>query len=169
MALISMSTSMLVISAWITIPFVISFTLQTFAVFLICLLLDLRKSFAAISLYISLGICGLPVFAGFGAGLGVLLGPTGGYVMSFLLVPIVIYVFLHNKNNSFSRRICALLTSLALCYILGTIWYYLNFAQYSDISLLNTFALCTLPFLVPDLLKIFLALIVFARIERIFK
>ena len=84
LAQISMMTALTAVCAWLTIPFTVPFTMQTFAVFTTLLLLDGRKGTIAILLYIALGAAGVPVFSGFGAGIGVLAGPTGGYIVGFL-------------------------------------------------------------------------------------
>ena len=85
LTLMGMMTAVMAVCAWITIPFTIPFTMQTFGVFITLRLLGGRKGTAVIGLYILLGIVGVPVFSGFGAGIGVLAGPTGGYIAGFLL------------------------------------------------------------------------------------
>ena len=72
LALTGMMTALLAVCAWVTIPFTIPFTLQTFGVFMALRLLGGRRGTAAIGLYILLGIAGVPVFSGFGAGICVL-------------------------------------------------------------------------------------------------
>lgn len=59
-------------------------TLQTFGVALAALCLGPWRGLAAVALYVGLGVAGLPIFAGGAAGVAVILGPTGGYVVSFL-------------------------------------------------------------------------------------
>ena len=61
----------------------VPFTLQTFFVLLAGFLLGAKWGFVSITLYLLLGVAGLPVFAGGSAGAGVILGPTGGYLLSF--------------------------------------------------------------------------------------
>ena len=87
MAVVSTCAAMIVISAYLTIPFAVGFTLQTLAIFLISALFDLKRSLGAVLLYITLGICGLPVFSGFSAGFAALLGPSGGFIVGFILIP----------------------------------------------------------------------------------
>lgn len=67
----------------------ISITLQTLGVALTALCLGPWRGFAAVSLYLGVGAAGLPVFAKGGAGLAVLVGPTGGYLLSFPLAALV--------------------------------------------------------------------------------
>ncbi len=64
---------------------VVDITLQTFAVLLCGAVLGARRGFLAALLYVVVGAAGLPVFSGGGAGLGVLVGPSGGYLIGFPL------------------------------------------------------------------------------------
>ena len=84
MAYISLSAAVIAVCAWITVPFTVPFTMQTFAVFLAVLLFGSARGMLSILLYIALGAVGLPVFSSFGGGIGVLIGPTGGYIIGFL-------------------------------------------------------------------------------------
>ena len=73
----------------VPLPFTpIPLTLQNFGVLAVGLLLGSRRGFAALSLYLMEGVCGLPVFS-MGAGVGHLLGPTGGFLMAYPLVAFV--------------------------------------------------------------------------------
>ena len=85
MALCSLFAAILAVSAWLTIPGEVPFTLQTFGVFAALGLLGGKRGTIALALYLILGAVGLPVFAGFRGGFGVLLGTTGGYIFGFLL------------------------------------------------------------------------------------
>ncbi|MBR3994444.1 MAG: biotin transporter BioY [Clostridia bacterium] len=81
---ISIFVSLMTICAWITIPFAIPFTLQTFAFFLCCLCLGGKKAFVCTAVYIFLGIVGVPVFSSFGAGIGAVFGASGGFLIGLL-------------------------------------------------------------------------------------
>ena len=72
--------------AWITVPAAIPFTMQTFCIFLTLYILGGANGTKAILLYLLLGAIGLPVFSGFKAGLSVLAGPTGGYLIGFIFI-----------------------------------------------------------------------------------
>lgn len=74
-------------SAWIAVPTPVGvpFTFQTFVVILIALLLPPGWAAASVGTYLALGFIGVPVFAGFRGGPGVLLGPTGGFLFGFLV------------------------------------------------------------------------------------
>ncbi len=93
MAYIALMTVVMVISAWISFPIVgIPITLQTYGVFCALLILGGKNGTIAISLYILIGAIGVPVFSGFGGGAGVIMGPTGGYIIGFALMGIVYWL-----------------------------------------------------------------------------
>ena len=85
MVLCALFAAILAVSAWLTVPGEVPFTLQTFGVFAALGLLGGKRGTIAIALYLVLGAVGLPVFSGFRGGFGVLLGTTGGYIFGFLL------------------------------------------------------------------------------------
>ena len=77
--------AVMAVCAWISVPVgELAVSLQTFAVFLTLGFLGGRLGSAAVLVYLLLGAAGVPVFAGFRGGIGVLLGPTGGYLWGFL-------------------------------------------------------------------------------------
>ena len=67
----------------IPLPGGVPLTLQTFAVSLAGILLGSKKGFISILVYVLMGAIGLPVFSGFSAGIGAIVGPTGGFILSF--------------------------------------------------------------------------------------
>jgi biotin transport system substrate-specific component len=85
MTAVALGAVLIIICSWLTVPFAVPFTMQTFAVYCALLLLGGRRGLLAVLLYILLGAFGLPVFSGFRGGIGALLGPTGGYILGFLL------------------------------------------------------------------------------------
>ena len=76
----AMMTAIIAACSWISIPAVVPFTLQTFAVFCALGLLGWGWGALSVSVYILLGAFGLPVFSGFVGGVGHLVGPTAGYI-----------------------------------------------------------------------------------------
>ena len=92
-AFIPLFTSIIIICSWITVPFTVPFTLQTFAIFLSLLILGGKRGIIAIVLYLLLGLIGLPVFSGFKGGLASLIGPTGGFLIGFVFMGVVYFIF----------------------------------------------------------------------------
>ncbi|MBQ9762046.1 MAG: biotin transporter BioY [Oscillospiraceae bacterium] len=151
--------AMLAVCGWIAVPLGdISVSLQTLGVLLCLGVLGGRLGSVAILVYLSLGALGAPVFTGFQGGFAVLLGPTGGYLWGFLLVGAV-YLLVENKLPLW---LCMVLCQLII-YINGTIWY---FHLYAQGGLWAIILKCVVPYLVPDGLKLLLALHLTSRIRR---
>ena len=120
MVLCSLFAALTAVCAWISIPvFDIAFTLQTLSVFLCLGLLGGRRGFAAVLIYLLLGVAGLPVFSGFKGGVGTLLGVTGGYLCGFLAAALL-YRLLEPAG-----KLPAMIAGQLACYLCGSLWFYL--------------------------------------------
>lgn len=168
--LISLFSAIIVVCSFITIPSAIPFTLQTFAVFLCLNILGAKKGIISILIYIFIGVVGLPVFSGFNGGIGALLNVTGGYIVGFIFSALIFWVITSVFNKK-SRKIINLIASfmgLIVCYIFGTLWYVLLYIKNGDsISFISAFTICVLPFIIPDILKIVLSVVISEKIAKI--
>ena len=168
MAYIALTAVLLTLCAWITVPFTVPFTMQTFAVFAALLLLGGRDGTVAIGLYLLLGLVGLPVFSGFRGGLGHLAGPTGGYIVGFLLTGFA-HILLEPLTERQGRvaRTAVYFGEHVLCYLVGTVWFVAVFAAKGQTyGFLAALGLCVAPYLLPDLVKILLADLVARRVRQ---
>jgi biotin transport system substrate-specific component len=102
---------------------------QVFAVYFAGLLLGPLWGGVALTLYLLVGIVGAPVFSNGGAGLGYALGPTGGYLLGFLLAAVVIGAVVHRRveprslaDVSLAVQAGALIAGLAVIYAVGVPW-----------------------------------------------
>lgn len=162
----AMMSVVIAICAWITVPFTVPFTMQIFGVFLALMLLGGKYGTMSILIYILLGLFGIPVFSGFSAGPGALLGPTGGYIAGFLAMGFIIWII--NAVKKGDAPIWAYLLALSACYILGTLWFcYVMGTKGSDYSFTQALMLCVVPYIIPDLLKLSLAKIVALKLRKI--
>ncbi len=160
---------LIAVCSWISIQTVVPFTLQTFAVFCALELLGGARGTIAVAVYLLLGAVGVPVFAGFTGGLGILLGSTGGYLLGFLLTGLVYWLF-ERLGRSLWLRVAALLLGLALCYAFGTLWFIEVYSRANGpLSVMTALSWCVLPFLLPDGLKLVLALLLSARVKPLLK
>ena len=160
---------LIAVCSWITVPSVVPFTLQTFAVFCALELLGGARGTTAVLVYLLLGAAGLPVFHGFTGGLGILLGTTGGYLLGFLLTGLIYWLF-ERLGSSLWLRVTALLLGLALCYAFGTLWFMEVYSRANGaLSLTTALGWCVLPFLLPDGAKLVLALLLAARLKPLLK
>jgi biotin transport system substrate-specific component len=157
---IAVCAALMAICSWISIsiPPLPPFTLQTFAVFLILLLLGGRRGLYAVLTHLLLGAVGLPVFSHFNGGAGVLLGTTGGYLLGFALTAALYWAAEGFYSRAPMLRLAALVAGLAVCYAFGTAWFMLVYARQSGaVGLGTALGWCVLPFLIPDAVKLALA------------
>ena len=151
----------LAICSWIQIPGPVPFTLQTFGVFAALGLLGGRRGTIAICVYLLLGAFGVPVFAGFKGGIGALFGATGGYLLGFLLSGLCILLSEKLFGDALRVFIPAMIVGLLLCYAFGTAWFVIVYTKANGaITIGKALALCVIPFLPFDAIKLALAVIV---------
>ena len=168
MALVAMMTALMAVCSWISIPTTVPFTLQTLGVFLACALLGGKRGSLAVLVYILLGALGLPVFAGFSGGAGALLGSTGGYIWGFLLQALVMWGLeaLWGRRQWWKLTVSMAL-GLAACYAAGTAWFLVVYARTTGpVGLATVLGWCVFPFVVPDLIKMALAIVLQRRLGR---
>ncbi len=167
---IAIGAALIAICSWISIPTAIPFTLQTFAVFFVLLLLGGERGTIATLVYVLLGAVGVPVFAGFSGGIGILLGNTGGYIIGFLFIGFIYMLFSKFFKKSIVMKIAALVLGLAVCYAFGTAWFMHVYMKNSgEVGLFTVLGWCVFPFIIPDLLKIALAVVISRRIEPVIR
>lgn len=167
MCSVSLTAGLIAVCSWLTVPAAVPYTMQSFAVFCSLLLLGAKDTLAAIGVYLAMGCIGLPVFSGFGGGIGHLFGPTGGYLFGFLLDALFCSFFEPAAAKRKWLRIPVLLFGQFLCYAAGTLWFCavcgLRGTEYTAAAVLGT---CVFPYIVPDIAKLILAAAVCGRIEK---
>jgi biotin transport system substrate-specific component len=141
-------------------------TLQPFAVVLLGLLLRPRIAGATLGAYLAEGAVGLPVFApgfAFGAGIAHLLGPTGGYLMSYPAAAALIAYLWRRSGRGFSAALTSAAIGNAVILLSGFAW----LAAWAHGSIRTAFALAVLPFLPGDALKVVAAAAIAKGVERV--
>lgn len=164
MITVSLSAALICICSWIQVPSAVPFTLQTFAVFLISAVLGAKKGAAATLVYLLLGAVGLPVFSGFQGGVGALLGATGGYVLGFVPASLIVGFVSEKWGIKVLPSVLSGVTGMLLCYLVGTLWFAF---VYGDGNPAGAISVCVLPFILPDAVKITLAMIIAKRVKKI--
>lgn len=139
-------------------------SLSVLTVFLAVYVLETADALIACTLYILLGMAGLPVFSGFTGGIAKLLGPTGGYIIGYFLIIIIAAPLVHRTTD---RRwhLPALVAGVAACYVLGTAW----LAFQAHLSFTAALMAGVIPFIPADAVKIALILIAGPRLGEISK
>lgn len=169
MVQISLFAAIIAVCSWIQIPMTVPFTLQTFAIFCALGTLGGKSGSLSVLIYIILGAVGVPVFAGFSGGIGVLLGTTGGYIIGFLFTALLYWVMTHFFGDKLPVMILAMVLGLAVCYAFGTAWFMIVYARANGaVGLMTALSWCVFPFIIPDLIKIALAILIAKRIPKRF-
>lgn len=151
--------ALMAVSAWITVPFgPVPFTLQTFAMVFAFLALRPKEALASIAIYLLMGAVGLPVFSSMRGGIGVLAGPTGGFLWGFLLGALVAIAFLKLTRSKVEDRSIAIdfvaaILFLVVCYLCG----WVQLAVVAQMGMAAAFAAAVAPFIVIDAVKLTIA------------
>jgi len=171
LTLIAAFTALMAVCAWISIPVpkpFVQFTMQTFAVFAALLALGGKRGTYAVTAYLLLGAVGAPVFSNFRGGLDVLLGTTGGYILGFFFTALLYWVLTDRLGEGLPVKIAVGVLGLATCYAFGTAWYLiLTFQSGNPMGLMTALGYCVFPFIIPDLVKLGLAVLLARRVEKL--
>lgn len=165
MARIALFTSLIATLGFVSIPLPFSpvpITGQTLAILLAGLLLTPREAGSSVALWIFMGTIGLPVFSGGRGGYQVLMGPTGGFILGFLICAVVIALFRGNKNNIYRYVLVSAIGSIFIIYPLGV----LGLMLIAKLPLAAAITNGVLPYLVGDILKLIIATGVAFQLKR---
>ena len=170
LAYIAMGAVLITLCSWISIPMTVPFTMQTLAVFLVLSLLGGARGTAAIVIYLTLGAIGVPVYAEFSAGVGILFGMTGGYLLGFILMGLTYWLATKLFGKKLPVELFAMALGLILLYVFGTAWYMIVYNRGDEtIGLLTALSWCVFPFIIPDVIKLGLAIAAAKRIAAAHK
>lgn len=170
MVYIALFACLMAICAWISIPGQIPFTLQTMGVFLAIGLLGGKRGTVAVLVYILMGAVGLPVFSGFAGGLGKLLGMTGGYIVGFLMSALLMWAMEALFGSKKWVLPVSMVVGLIACYAFGTAWFMVVYTSSKGaITLGAVLGMCVIPYIIPDAVKIAVALLLTKALKRFVK
>ena len=142
--------ALLAVSAWVTVPLgPVPFTLQTMALAFLLVALKPKQALLSVVCYVVLGAVGLPVFSGMRGGVGVLFGPTGGFVLGFVLTAILAYLLRSRMRASAPLDVAVVALMIVCSYGVGWAW----LAVSASMSPIAAFMAACAPFIVPDVLK----------------
>ena len=155
LVMMAIFAAILCISAYISIPIPVPgaphITLLNFVILLIALLFPLQQSFFIILVWMLLGVVGLPVFIGGGAGTGYLIGPWGGYTATFILVAVILPLIRGKKYNRIRYTLSAVAGAL------------------NHLNLQSAFLIGFVPFIPLDLVKSIVAAQIVPAFKNIIK
>ncbi|MDK2870188.1 MAG: biotin transport system substrate-specific component [Pyrococcus sp.] len=151
------------VGAQISVPLgPVPFTFQVLMVFLSGLVLGAKLGTLSQVIYLLLGALGLPVFARFSGGIIHIYGPTGGYLLAF---PIAAFIsgYFSEKTKSSWGKLGGCLLGLGIIYILG----WVRLGIWLDMDFKKAFYLGVAPFIVFDIIKALIALVISERIKNV--
>ncbi|WP_316607045.1 biotin transporter BioY [uncultured Ruminococcus sp.] len=164
MVFTAMFAALIAVCSIISIPIgEVPVTLQTFAICLTAAMLGWKRGTLAVFIYILLGAIGVPVFAGMSGGIGILAGPTGGYIIGFILTSLIVGFAADRWARKALPLAISMVAGVLACYVTGTIW----FMVVTGMGLVESLMLCVVPFLLFDAAKIALAVLLSNRLSKV--
>lgn len=159
MVLIALMTAVTCVLGPLSIPLPFSpvpISLTNFAIFLAIFVLGMKSGTISFIIYLLLGAIGVPVFSSFRGGLQVLAGPTGGYLIGFIFLALIIGFALDHFDRKLVPTIIGMIIGMAVCYAFGTVW----LAKLLSLSFKEGLMMGVIPYLAGDAAKIIIAAIV---------
>ena len=140
----------------------IPISLSNFVICLTVWLLGPKFGTLSVAVYLLIGLVGVPVFSGYGAGIAKLAGPTGGYLVGYLLLAFIGGLFIEKSKGQPVVSAVGLILGDAACYVLGTIW----FMVLTGLDLPTSLTYCVIPYLPGDVIKIVLASLLTIQLDK---
>ncbi len=155
--LVSLFAALLCVSSYVVIPIgPVPVTMQVLFVLLAGAILGAEMGALSVVIWIMLGAFGLPVFAGGKAGPMVLFGPTGGYLLGFVICAWIVGMLTRNNSASKLRTGAAMLLGLSIAYIVGLAGFMASFAYFllKPMTIQQALTIAVYPFVPFDLVKV---------------
>ncbi len=165
--------ALMAVCSWISFPLPITqipITLGTLGAMLAGILIGPVWGTIGVLVFLLLGAAGAPVFHGVSGGIGILVGPTGGYLVGYLFISLItgFFAWYLSGKEQVRRRVFTMVIvggalGTAVCYLLGTIW----FMRLQHMALMPALAACVFPFLPGDAIKIVVAALLSFRLMKL--
>lgn len=137
-------------------------TLTHISIFMAAGLLGPRYGAISQIIFVLLGAVGMPVFSGFAGGMGIVLGPRGGFIIGYIACAFVTGFIIKRFGKSMTMLILAMYAGWVVTYVFGTLW----FMYVTHMNLIAALSYCVLPFLLGDIPKTILSAILIKRLEK---
>ena len=163
MAVTALMAAVMCVLGPLTVPIgAVPISLANFVICLTAWVLGPKFGTLSVAVYLCIGLIGVPVFSGYGAGLAKLAGPTGGYLVGYLLLALIGGLFIEKSNGNPVVSGIGLVLGDAACYVLGTAW----FVFQMQCELGYALSVCVYPFIALDLAKIVVSCVVGALLRK---
>lgn len=141
-------------------------SLTNLVIFIASYVLGWKRGTITYIVYLLIGLAGLPVFSGFEGGAGKFAGPTGGYLIGYILTSVICGIFIEkwDKSDAFhiALNILGMILGMIVAYTFGTAWFCFS----TGTEVLPALSLCVFPFIIGDLIKMAIAVTVGTALGR---
>ena len=163
MAMIAVITAVTCVLAPMSVPIgPVPISLTNLVIYFGLYVLGTKNGTISYFIYLLIGLVGLPVFSGFTGGPGKLFGPTGGYLIGFIPMAIIAGFFIHIFHAKWYASLIGMILGTIVCYALGTVW----FCFQANYTVSAALAVCVIPFIPADLIKMVLAMSIGPEIRK---
>ena len=130
-------------------------SLTNLAIYISVFVLGWKKGTVSYLIYLLVGLVGLPVFSGFSSGFTKLAGPTGGYLIGFILMAVVCGWFVEKFSGKIYMYIIGMALGTGIDYLFGTVW----LAKLMNLTFMEGLASGVIPFLPGDVVKVIISVL----------
>lgn len=160
----ALCTAFICILAQIIIPIgSVPISLATLGLYIVSASFSMRVAILSSSIYVLMGAIGIPVFAGFSGGIATILGPTGGFIVGYVLLCLIASIPVKSKKYAFLFHLLLMVIGTFILYLLGTFW----FIHYCKVDFISAVKVCVIPFVIIDLVKMVLACLIAKKLSSL--
>ena len=161
-AMIAVMTAVTCVLAPLSVPIgPVPISLTNLVIYFSLFILGTKKGTISYLIYLLIGLVGIPVFSGFTGGPAKLAGPTGGYIIGFIVMAVIAGLVIDNCHKPLIQLV-GMIAGTIVCYLLGTIW----FCIVADSTFKAALGICVIPFIPADLIKMIIAMIIGPMIKK---
>ena len=161
-AMIAVMTAVTCVLAPLSVPIgPVPISLTNLVIYFSLFILGTKKGTISYLIYLLLGLVGLPVFSGFTGGPAKLAGPTGGYIIGFIVMAVIAGLVIDNCHKPLIQLV-GMIAGTIVCYLFGTVW----FCIVADSTFKAALGICVIPFIPADLIKMIIAMIIGPMIKK---
>lgn len=156
LAMTALMTAVICVLAPISFPIgPIPLSLSVLAILLSVYLLGWKLGTVSVVVYVALGMVGAPVFAGYAGGLAKILGPTGGYIIGYIPMALIVGLFVQRFPSRW-LHVAGMVLGVAALYTFGTAWYCIQ----SGTGIIPAILACVVPFIPAEAIKIIIVMLI---------
>ena len=161
-AMIAVMTAVTCVLAPLSVPIgPVPISLTNLVIYFSLFILGTKKGTISYLIYLLIGLVGIPVFSGFTGGPAKLAGPTGGYIIGFIVMAVIAGLVIDNCHKPLIQLV-GMIAGTIVCYLFGTVW----FCIVADSTFKAALGICVIPFIPADLIKMIIAMIIGPMIKK---